>query len=84
MITVIMFIGAIAFFVSIMFAPNMRTRWILGLITGLIFVGSTVIITANFHGHWGMKRITTTKTQKNLLCQFADAADSLSASWHFR
>ena len=64
MISVIMFIGAIAFFVSIMFAPNMRTRWILGLITGLIFVGSTVIITANFHDHWGMKRITTTKTQK--------------------
>lgn len=64
MITIIMFIGAIAFFVSIMFAPNMRTRWILGLITGLIFVGSTVIITANFHDHWGMKRITTTKTQK--------------------
>nr|WP_317315562.1 DUF4811 domain-containing protein [Limosilactobacillus mucosae] len=64
MITVIMFIGAIAFFVSIMFAPNMRTRWILGLITGLIFVGSTVIITANFHDHWGMKRITTTKTPK--------------------
>lgn len=64
MITVIMFIGAIAFFVSIMFAPNMRTRWILGLITGLIFVGSTVIITANFHDHWGMKRVTTTKTQK--------------------
>ncbi len=64
MITVIMFIGAIAFFVSIMFAPNMRTRWILGLITGLIFVGSTVMITANFHDHWGMKRITTTKTQK--------------------
>jgi hypothetical protein len=64
MITVIMFIGAIAFFVSIMFAPNMRTRWILGLITSLIFVGSTVMITANFHDHWGMKRITTTKTQK--------------------
>lgn len=64
MITVIMFIGAIAFFVSIMFAPNMRTRWILGLITGLIFVGSTVMIAANFHDHWGMKRITTTKTQK--------------------
>ena len=64
MITVIMFIGAIAFFVSIMFAPNMRTRWILGLITGLIFVGSTVIITANFHEHWGMKQVTTTKTQK--------------------
>ncbi|MFR0617550.1 DUF4811 domain-containing protein [Limosilactobacillus mucosae] len=64
MITIIMFLGAIAFFVSIMFAPNMRTRWILGLITGLIFVGSTVIITANFHDHWGMKRITTTKTQK--------------------
>lgn len=64
MITVIMFIGAIAFFVSIMFAPNMRTRWILGLITGLIFVGSTVMITANFHDHWGMKQVTTTKTQK--------------------
>ena len=64
MITIIMFIGAIAFFVSIMFAPNMRTRWILGLITGLIFVGSTVMITANFHEHWGMKQVTTTKTQK--------------------
>lgn len=64
MITIIMFLGAIAFFAAIMFAPNMRTRWILGLITGLIFVGSTVIITANFHDHWGMKRITTTKTQK--------------------
>lgn len=64
MITIIMFIGAIAFFVSIMFAPNMRTRWILGLITGLIFVSSTVMITANFHDHWGMKQVTTTKTQK--------------------
>lgn len=64
MITVIMFIGAIAFFVSIMFSPSNRTRWLLGMISGLIFVGSTLMITANFHDHWGMKRITTTKTQK--------------------
>lgn len=64
MITIIMFLGAIAFFAAIMFSPSNRTRWLLGMISGLIFVGSTLMITANFHDHWGMKRITTTKTQK--------------------
>ena len=41
-----------------------HTRWLLGMISGLIFVGSTLMITANFHEHWGMKQVTTTKTQK--------------------
>ncbi|MFR0645373.1 DUF4811 domain-containing protein [Limosilactobacillus mucosae] len=62
MITVLMFLGAIAFFISIMFAPSRRTRIIAGLITGIIFVGSTVLITTNFHDHFGMKKVTTTKT----------------------
>ena len=64
MITIIMFLGAIAFFAAIMFSPSNRTRWLLGLISVLIFVGSTLMITANFHEHWGMKQVTTTKTQK--------------------
>ena len=64
MITIIMFLGAIAFFAAIMFSPSNRTRWLLGMISGLIFVGSTLMITANFHDHWGMKQVTTTKTQK--------------------
>ena len=64
MITIIMFLGAIAFFAAIMFSPSNRTRWLLGMIFGLIFVGSTLMITANFHEHWGMKQVTTTKTQK--------------------
>ncbi|MFR0602291.1 DUF4811 domain-containing protein [Limosilactobacillus mucosae] len=64
MITIIMFLGAIAFFAAIMFSPSNRTRWLLGMISGLIFVGSTLMITANFHEHWGMKQVTTTKTQK--------------------
>lgn len=59
-----MFLGAIAFFAAIMFSPSNRTRWLLGMISGLIFVGSTLMITANFHEHWGMKQVTTTKTQK--------------------
>ena len=59
-----MFLGAIAFFAAIMFSPSNRTRWLLGMISGLIFVGSTLMITANFHDHWGMKQVTTTKTQK--------------------
>ena len=67
MITIIMFLGAIAFFAAIMFSPSNRTRWLLGMISGLIFVGSTLMITANFHDHWGMKRITTTKTKKSTL-----------------
>lgn len=62
MITILMFLGAIAFFVSIMFAPSRRTRIIAGLITGIIFVGSTILITTNFHDHFGMKKVTTTKT----------------------
>lgn len=64
MITIIMLLGAIAFFAAIMFSPSNRTRWLLGMISGLIFVGSTLMITANFHEHWGMKQVTTTKTQK--------------------
>lgn len=64
MITIIMFLGAIAFFAAIMFSPSNRTRWLLGMISGLIFVGSTLMITANFHEHRGMKQVTTTKTQK--------------------
>lgn len=64
MITIIMFLGAIVFFAAIMFSPSNRTRWLLGMIFGLIFVGSTLMITANFHEHWGMKQVTTTKTQK--------------------
>lgn len=64
MITIIMFLCAIAFFAAIMFSPSNRTRWLLGMISGLIFVGSTLMITANFHEHWGMKQVTTTKTQK--------------------
>ena len=59
-----MFLGAIAFFAAIMFSPSNSTRWLLGMISGLIFVGSTLMITANFHEHWGMKQVTTTKTQK--------------------
>ncbi|MFR0608916.1 DUF4811 domain-containing protein [Limosilactobacillus mucosae] len=64
MITIIMFVGAIAFFVAIMFSPNKHTRLLWGMITGLIFVGATLLITGNFHEHWGMKQVTTTKTQK--------------------
>ena len=29
MITIIMFLGAIAFFAAIMFSPSNRTRWLL-------------------------------------------------------
>ena len=64
MITIIMFLGAIAFFAAIIFSPRNRTRWLLAMISGVIVVGSTLMITANFQEHWGMKQVTTTKTLK--------------------
>jgi hypothetical protein len=30
----------------------------------VIFLGSTVMVTLNFHNHWGMKKVTTEKTTK--------------------
>lgn len=64
MITILMFISAIAFFLAIMFSSNQRSRAIWGTILGIIFVGSTLMITANFHDHWGMKKVTTTQTRQ--------------------
>lgn len=64
MVIIFSFLGAIAFFASIMFLKNRGWRALMVTITGIIFVGSTVLMTLNYSHHFGMEKVTTTRTQR--------------------
>lgn len=59
-----MFVSAICVFLSVMFTKTSAARILLTAISGIIFVGSTVIMTGNYNLHWGMHQVTTTNTQQ--------------------
>lgn len=61
MIIFIMFIAAVALFASIMFIRQRTPRIILTIIFGLIFIGSTAMMTLNYSRHFGMHQVTTTR-----------------------
>ena len=64
MIILLMFGSAIALFASVMFI-NQRTTRILGtVIFGVLFVGSTALMSLNYSHHFGMHQVTRTTTQK--------------------
>lgn len=60
MIVFLTFLFAIALFSSVMFS---KQKWLSALM-GLLFVFSTAITTLNYSQHFGMRKQTTTKTQK--------------------
>lgn len=65
MIIIIMFGAAIAMFASIMFIEHRLPRVILTTLCGLLFVGSTLVMTLNYSHHFGMHQVTTT-TRKTI------------------
>lgn len=60
MIIIIMFSAAIAMFASIMFIERRVPQLILATLCGLLFVGSTLVMTLNYSHHFGMHQVTTT------------------------
>ena len=60
MIIIIMFGAAIAMFASIMFIERRVPQLILATLCGLLFVGSTLVMTLNYSHHFGMHQVTTT------------------------
>lgn len=63
MIIILMFISAMALFASVMFI-NHRTPRIVGtVIFGILFVGSTTLMTLNYSHHFGMHQVTTTTSK---------------------
>lgn len=60
MIIAIMFIAMLAFFACIMFIKQTGWRAILATIFGILFVGSTFLMTINYSHHFGMHQVTTT------------------------
>ena len=64
MVIILTFLGAILFFLSVMFVQQRTWRIILATITGLIFVGSTALMTLNYSHHFGMHKVTTTTTRR--------------------
>ncbi|WP_283621142.1 DUF4811 domain-containing protein [Limosilactobacillus avium] len=60
MIIIIMFASAVALFASIMFINRLQVRVPLTILMGIIFVGSTAMMTLNYSHHFGMHQETTT------------------------
>lgn len=64
MVIALTFLGAICFFLSIMFVQGRVPRIVLATITGLIFVGATALMTLNYSHHFGMRQVTTTTSRR--------------------
>lgn len=63
MILIVLVISAIAFFLCFMFTFKPAVRILSVLITGIFLVGSTALMTLNYHDHFGMRKVTTTETR---------------------
>ena len=64
MVIILTFLGALAFFACMMFIQQKSLRIILATLTGIIFVGSTLLMTLNYSHHFGMQKVTTTTTKR--------------------
>ncbi|NMV52562.1 DUF4811 domain-containing protein [Lactobacillus reuteri] len=64
MVIILTFLGALAFFACMMFIQQKELRIILATLTGIIFVGSTLLMTLNYSHHFGMQKVTTTTTKR--------------------
>lgn len=64
MVIILTFLGAVGFFASIMFIHQGLWRTILATVTGIIFVGATLLMTLNYSQHFGMHQVTTTRSQR--------------------
>lgn len=64
MILIILVIGAICFFLAFMFTNQAAVRALALIVSGIVLIGSTVLMVANYHNHFGMEKVTKTTTQK--------------------
>ncbi|MCF6515194.1 DUF4811 domain-containing protein [Lactobacillus sp. S2-2] len=64
MIFILLIIFLIGFFLSWNLIDNDIVRNVLSAILVVLIVGSVTLMTMNFHDHFGMKKETTTKTEK--------------------
>ena len=62
MILITLVLGAISFFLAVMFTKSTIGRFVSILVTGIILLGSIILMVANFNNHFGMEKRTTTKT----------------------
>ena len=63
MIIILMFGSALVLFASVMFINQRSVRIVGTLIFGILFVGSTALMTLNYSQHFGMKQETTVTRQ---------------------
>ena len=59
MVIILTFLGALAFFACMMFIRQKSLRIILATLTGIIFVGSTLLMTLNYIA-FGMQKLAAT------------------------
>ncbi|KRL03593.1 DUF4811 domain-containing protein [Liquorilactobacillus capillatus] len=64
MIVVTLIFGAIATFISFIYIEKIMPRLICTLIAGIILLGSVWGVVSNYHGHFGMYKVTTATTQR--------------------
>lgn len=64
MILIILVLAAILFFLAFMFTNRMGTRILAVSLTGIVLIGSCVVMVANYHDHYGMKKVTTQTNQQ--------------------
>ncbi|MRN06665.1 DUF4811 domain-containing protein [Lactobacillus sp. 0.1XD8-4] len=64
MVIILTFLGAIFFFACMMFIQRKKLRILLATITGIIFIGSTTLMTLNYSHHFGMHQVTTTTSKR--------------------
>ena len=57
MVIILTFLGALAFFACMMFIQQKSLRIILATLTGIIFVGSTLLMTLNYSHHLECKKL---------------------------
>lgn len=64
MVIILLILGCLCLFASAMFI-NGKTSRIIGILIGIIvMVGSTTLMVLNYHSHFGMTKVTTTKTRQ--------------------
>ncbi|MBB1079662.1 DUF4811 domain-containing protein [Limosilactobacillus sp. STM2_1] len=64
MVIILTFLGALCFFACMMFIHQKQLRITLATITGIIFIGSTTLMTLNYSHHFGMHQVTTTTSKR--------------------
>lgn len=81
MIIILMFISAMALFASVMFINQRTPRIVSTVIFGILFVGSTTLMTLNYSHHFGMRQVTTTTNQKGLFRRRSNAVSNVPTRW---